>query len=523
MKKLTIILLSLAAYATVVAQPQAIKWQKSLGGTNADVANDIKQTFDGGYVLAGYSQSNNGDVSANHGGKDYWIVKLDSTGAVLWQKNYGGSGDDIAYCIVQTSDSGYVVVGSSASNDGDVIGNHGQNDGWLLKLNKHGILQKEKCFGGINDDIVYSIAPLQSGYILAGGTKSNDGDVSGNHGGFDFWEVALNDTGAIEYSKCFGGSSDDIAYSVSQGPITAPVLCGYTRSNDGDVTGNHGGADMWVLQSGHNMSGTYITWQKCYGGTGDDYGTSSDILPAGYLAVAGCTNSTNGDVIGNHGQNDFWVMQLDPTMGGGIMGRTCLGGSGDDKAYSIHAHINMGSTELLVAGSSTSNDDEVSGNHGGTDYWVVNLAYSLAIKWQKSLGGSQADFANAVAPATDGECVVAGSSASNDDDVSGNHGSTDYWVVKLKQESSTTGIADIENNASFMLFPNPATNEVQLTCSDNIQSVTLTDMSGKEILTQQNNNIGSFTIPTAALTNGVYFIRVTTQSSTATKKILIQH
>ncbi|MGB3903282.1 MAG: T9SS type A sorting domain-containing protein [Bacteroidales bacterium] len=116
------------------AQAPAIEWQKCLGGTNYDVAYPIQQTSDGGFIVAGETRSNDGNVSGNHGGYDVWVVKLNSSGNILWQRCLGGTDNDYAYSIQQTSDSGFIVAGLTNSNDGDVSGNHGYSDYWVVKL-----------------------------------------------------------------------------------------------------------------------------------------------------------------------------------------------------------------------------------------------------------------------------------------------------------------------------------------------------------------------------------------------------
>lgn len=100
-----------------------IEWQKSLGGSDTDIVWSIRNTLDGGYIVTGSSESNDGDVTNNLGGRDYWIVKLSIVGTIEWEKSIGGSANDGAYSIEQTFDGGYIIAGSSNSNDGDVIGN----------------------------------------------------------------------------------------------------------------------------------------------------------------------------------------------------------------------------------------------------------------------------------------------------------------------------------------------------------------------------------------------------------------
>lgn len=173
-------------------------WTKSLGGSSLDVATSIQQTIDGGYIVAGYTYSNDGDVKGNHGTYDCWIVKLKENGDTIWTKTLGGSNYDEAYSIQQTSDDGYIVAGSTASNNGNVQGNHGNNDYWIVKLNSKGNIKWQKCLGGSDFDDAFSIRQTNDGgYIVAGAASSINGDVHGNHsfGNPDVWIVKLNSMG----------------------------------------------------------------------------------------------------------------------------------------------------------------------------------------------------------------------------------------------------------------------------------------------------------------------------------------
>ena len=118
--------------------PPAQAWNRTLGGNSDDIASAVQQTTDGGYVVAGRTYSNNGDVAGNHGGWDYWVVKLDAAGQMAWNRTLGGSRWDDAHAVQQTSDGGYVVAGFTYSNDGDVAGNQGSIDYWVVKLDAAG-------------------------------------------------------------------------------------------------------------------------------------------------------------------------------------------------------------------------------------------------------------------------------------------------------------------------------------------------------------------------------------------------
>lgn len=111
-----------------------VKWVKNYGGRGWDRAKSVLQTIDGNFIIAGFSTSNSGDVRRNNGDSDAWIVKLDSDGNIVWEKNYGGSEDDYANSIKQTTDGGYIIAGSSQSTDGDASSNQGSSDIWVFKI-----------------------------------------------------------------------------------------------------------------------------------------------------------------------------------------------------------------------------------------------------------------------------------------------------------------------------------------------------------------------------------------------------
>ena len=185
--------------ATIKAQP-AIQWQKCLGGTDYDWASSVQQTADGGYIVAGTANSNNGDVTGNHGGRESWVVKLDSNANIQWQKCLGGTNWDGASSVQQTSDGGFIVEGYANSNDGDVTGNHGSIECWVVKLDGSGNIQWQKCLGGTGYDDAFSVKQTaDGGYIVAGETNSNDGDITGNHGGGDNWIVKLDSSANIQW------------------------------------------------------------------------------------------------------------------------------------------------------------------------------------------------------------------------------------------------------------------------------------------------------------------------------------
>lgn len=334
-----------------------IQWQKTIGGTDVDSVKSIKQTPDGGYILVGYTNSNDGDITEITEGRRAWVVKLNdigeiqwqeklgegitinciqlsndggyilagnksttanpdcfvmklsNTGAVEWQKTYGGNGQDWAYTIKPTADGGYILGGTIQGPGGDVAVYYGSYDVWMLKLSNLGIIEWQKTLGGMNGDAVRDVVQLTDGsYILACETSSNGIDVSGNHGNIDIWVVKLSVSGALQWQKTFGGWSIDIAYTIQKTIDGGYILVGSSSSDNGDITGSHGDyGDAWVIK----ISSTgLLQWQKALGGTSRDDGyTIQQTSDGGYIMV-GSTFSNNGDVSGNHGNCDAWLVKL---------------------------------------------------------------------------------------------------------------------------------------------------------------------------------------------------------------------
>ena len=425
MKK--ILLLSLLLISSFgFGQGPVLDWQKSLGGYSKDLGYSIKQTTDGGFIVAGSSESTFPGVTLNNGSKDFLVFKINASGNVTWKKLFGGSGSDEAYSIQQTTGGGYIVAGESNSIDGDVTGNNGSKDYWVVKLNTAGDINWQKSLGGSGNDIAESIQlTTDGGYIVTGSSESNDGDVTGNNGSIDYWVVKLNAAGDINWQKSLGGShpAGDEAQSIQQTTDGGYIVAGNSASNDGDVTGNNGMRDYWVVKL--DTVGN-INWQKSLGGSLNDEAYSIQQTTDGGYIVAGGSASNDGDVTGNFGGGDCWIVKLNAT--GNITWQKTLGGSSVEEFYSIQQTTDGG---YVASGVTRSSDGDVTINNSFAEYWVVKIDEFGSILWQKPLGGSQDEYAQSIQQTTDGGYVVAGYSYSSNGDITGNHASADYWVVKL--------------------------------------------------------------------------------------------
>ncbi len=353
-----------------------------------------------------------------------WVVKLSSSGEIEWEKTFGGSAKDEGHTIIQTSDQGYAIVGYAYSDDGDLNGNYGDGDVWIVKLSSIGNIQWKSRIGGSSLDWGRSIIQTDDdGYTLVGWSYSMDGDVSDNHGDSDVWMVRLNSLGVIQWEKTLGGSNLDLGNSMIQTTDGGYAITGWSWSGDGDLSVNNGSADVLVVKTDSNGG---IEWKKSFGGGSFDIGLSIIQTDDNGFAIAGGAESNNGDVNDNHGDSDVWIIKLNAS--GDIEWKKTMGGSDFDRGHSL---IQTGDEGYAILGRTKSNDGDVSENNGFVDIWFIKLNSSGEIELEKTLGGSGEDWGNSIIQTGDGKFTILGWTESNNGDVSRNQGSADFWIVRL--------------------------------------------------------------------------------------------
>jgi hypothetical protein len=182
----------------------SIEWQKRIG---LGVANSIKQTNDGGFIVAGYSLGES--TKPKHVYRDMKVVRLDAAGNTAWVDYYGGNYTDEANCIVETNDDGFMFVGTTHSYIGDLTGYHENGDLWAVKIDADGNMQWQTCLGGEERDEGFSCTQLPSGvYVAVGATKSVDGDLTGYNSTqtVKMWKLMLDPDGKMLEQYVFGRS-----------------------------------------------------------------------------------------------------------------------------------------------------------------------------------------------------------------------------------------------------------------------------------------------------------------------------
>jgi hypothetical protein len=294
----------------------SISWEYSYGFAGSDTPNSIIQTRDNGYLLTGVldvSASNGqGDrhaaVRQRHAGGDYWAVKLNSSGVREWSNYYGGSFTDTAYDAIQTQDNGYIIIGSSDSNDVDISNSKGGYDFWVVKISNTGSLVWEKTFGGSEIDEARAITSSNDGnYLIVGDTRSDDLNISQNAGAADLWLIKITPEGTLLWEKTIGGTNFDVGRSVSKTQDNGFLISGSSRSSDGNLTTNKGLNDAWVLKI--DIGGD-IKWQKSIGGSETDFFYDSVELNDQTIVAVGNSNSSNEDINENKGFTDLLLLKL---------------------------------------------------------------------------------------------------------------------------------------------------------------------------------------------------------------------
>lgn len=418
-----------------------IEWEETYGGTSVEQDPYILPTNDGGYVIVSISLSDDGDVEKSNGNMDYWIVKIDSIGKIEWSKVYGGQYSDIGSGIKQTPDGGYIVVGNTSSNDGDVgPRDYLWSDAWVLKLDKNGDIEWKKTYGGSDSDYITDVVLTEdNGYILAGYTSSDDGDVPQNKGSRDIWVLKINRFGTIVWSKTYGGKDMDQTTSMDKTKDGGVIIAAKTRSSFGGSNYNNGVWDYVILKL--DSKGEQ-QWLKTYGGSESDIPTSIIERKDGGYVVVGYTYSEYVQGGFNKGDADAWIMSIYGE--GDIFWSRVYGGSYTDIPKSV---CETPDGDLIVGGFSTSNDGDVGYNGGDEDYWIMKLGDYGELVWSETHGEESIARLSSIKVTEDGGIIAAGMRYYEDDEGNYNETITDLWILKMQP-----AFASLKSDVSDSVF-----------------------------------------------------------------------
>ncbi|MBU0769630.1 MAG: hypothetical protein KJ687_11130, partial [Proteobacteria bacterium] len=255
-------------------------WSRTFGGSRNDICYSVQQTADGGYILGGRTES------FGYGLSDFWVMKTDVNGDSVWSRTFGGIGEDDCHSVQQTADGGYIFAGCTESYG------VGYYDFWLIKTDPYGTVEWHHTFGGISYDVCLSVQQTTDGGYICGGYTDSFGA-----GYEDFWLLRVDANGDSLWSRTFGGSGEDVCYSILKTDDDGYVLGGYTSSYGA------GSKDIWLLKTDDN--GMEV-WSRTFGGDRNDYCSSLQRATDGGYILGGRTYSFGA------GSYDFWLVKTEP-------------------------------------------------------------------------------------------------------------------------------------------------------------------------------------------------------------------
>lgn len=366
--------------------PSILQWQKCFGSSADDIGNSIAiNSTNDAYFICGNTMGNNGNVSGNHGGQDGWVVKTSLNGTLLWQVAIGGANSDQANAVAATSDGGCLVAGAAA---GAVI----------TKISVSGTIEWTKTLEG---DMAYAlINTVDGGFAIAGRTGNN------------IWLSKLDNAANTEWQTTylFDGATSDVAYSLAQSSDGEYVIAGRTLSIDYK-------ASICVVKV--NGVGT-VNWAKRISSTGGGGDVAFGVTAS--PADGGCV------VTGYFGAYDLLAAKLD--INGNVVWQKIVAGS-TSGGHHGRAILSTGQG-YIITGRTASKNGEIIASKGGDDIFVLRLDLSGNKISSHILGGKNNDIGRSLVATPDGAYIVAGQTSSNNGDVSGNHGGSDIWMVKFK-------------------------------------------------------------------------------------------
>ncbi|MFT3908627.1 MAG: hypothetical protein QM737_04330 [Ferruginibacter sp.] len=432
-----------------------IKWQKCIGGSNEDMANDVLINPDGSYIVVGYTKSDDGDITGHHGTAgtaDAFIAKLDTAGNIIWLRSIGGTGDDVFQTVIATNDNAYVCVGYTNSNDGDIINNHGNNDAWVVKINLAGNIIWNKCYGGTKADVAADVVLTPDGaYAIMGSCYSSDGDVASGQPdkpNSDGWAFKIDSNGTLAWETCVPGYNfQSIGYNITLSEDNN--LYGFVSALESGPMGQDLYTPVGIYRINNAMGNLYGSLDA----GGDSafavcrnadslFCTYTDLTPSLVDYCYEHSTRINSKIGFNSPYHPPITVSYVASCNGGPPGFYT-------KFSKVHG-IAADNNSLVCAGKSfTGNLGYPSGNAVNATLFTKTLPLNGSITGSntKQYGGTGVDVFNSVKILPIGnEYITAGYTLSNDVDVSGNHGGADCWIVSLDGANIIKGNIFIDAN-----------------------------------------------------------------------------
>lgn len=438
-----------APMAVAHAEEEALfAWTLQLGSSGLTEAAAIVPILDGGVYVAGSTDCEDNVFGEPWGGWDGFVTRIEDDGSVAWSRRLGGSGEDYLTTLLELPEDGCLVLGTTTSEDGDVRSQRGGTDAWLVRLSAEGETVWSKCLGGSSDDELLSMQLTEDGFIFAlGRTMSRNGDLNSNYGGWDAWATLLNpEDGRPIWTYRYGFAGDDkftAAYPTHEGWMLLGEVAEETAADEeGNATFTLRPIAQLLTLEGE------AAWDppRTLGDTGNNRLFAVTETDTGWL-LAGETNSRSALMPTPYGGVDLWVLHMRST--GSVAWQRTYGGSKDETLKSMHA-VPAGGYLLLA--SSYSSDGQLVGAHGEADAWVVRLTASGMTEWQQPIGGSLDSDVAGILYREDGGFTIFGTTASQDGDIGRHLNVRTGFVATLASNGNLTSLKLTNENDECALI-----------------------------------------------------------------------
>ncbi|MFN8155488.1 MAG: T9SS type A sorting domain-containing protein [Bacteroidia bacterium] len=435
MYKICITILLFLSFTATTAEGQIIlNKQKTIGGSLADLASGMVKTTDGGWVIAGTSTSGiSGDkTEACRGSSDYWVIRTDSSGNILWDKTFGGNDEEICKSILSLQDGSFVIAGYSSSGiSGDKTEQgYGFSDYWIVRIDSAGNKIWDKTLGSSFLDYLTCAMISYDGKIVIGGYSNSPNNLIKNEntkGGFDFWILKLDTAGNIIWQNTIGGSNADKPSTLLELPDNSILITGSSASpvSSDKTSAGYGQNDFWIVRI--SSTGTLLG-QFCYGGSLNDEAKSAVFMPDGSFLFTGESNSPVSGVktINSFGDIDIWALRVNTS--GVVLWQSLWGTNLPDQNARTFEHLG----KIYITGISSANGSgvNVSPSKGMKDTWLICADYLLQEIYQSSLGGSENDIlTSAFADSSGMHFLMSSDSPNSADKNEGCKGDMDFWLA----------------------------------------------------------------------------------------------
>ncbi len=224
-----------------------IIWDETYGGSDNEYFGGFYVDENDDIFIVGGTKSVDGDVSFNHGDKDVWLIKTNDEGELLNEKTFGGSDSDDGKIIKQSHTNNLIITSLTRSEDGDITKLFGMNDFWILEVNKSCELMWQRSYGGSKNDAPKDMLVTDDGYLIGGTTYSFDGNITENKGRSDVWMLKIYQNGIMNWQKTFGGSGVESCTKIVYAENANYLTANNTDSFDFDVENSIGNTDVWML------------------------------------------------------------------------------------------------------------------------------------------------------------------------------------------------------------------------------------------------------------------------------------